>query len=137
MTDLEIQLQYISQSTLRGLCIDTSNNSWISVVTYYHKLLRSRFSYGSIKYLQLTFLVKWWRALLRFSSVAFSPTQLGTNFYLELEFDSGVNLTCSSLFSLNPNSKTFQLKIIVYIMHVVSWNDTALQLVPPSVVTET
>ena len=29
-----------------------------------------------------------------------SPTQLGTNSYLELEFDPGVNLTCLSIYLL-------------------------------------
>ena len=27
-----------------------------------------------------------------------SPTQLGTNYYLELEFDSGVKVTCKVFF---------------------------------------
>ena len=37
-----------------------------------------------------------------------SPTQLGTNFYLELEFDSGVNLTCLCFIPDNQSVLVFK-----------------------------
>ena len=61
--------------------------------------------------------------------LAFSPTQLGTNFYLELEFDSGVNLTCYYYFSEDDH---FRIVIVpVLFSRQLLQNFAMFRTIPP------